>query len=425
MESIIKFFNKESGNLLPSPLYEYNESNKDTWCVNAEHAMSGNNTGTTKICCMYKNENLNYYLGKDPIIDNFYQKNFYRARKDLGTGIRHSHCSWCFEEEDAGRKSKRLRDNEKYLGLLAKGDKPYNGLSKVELNLGNTCNLKCRTCAPHSSSTWMQEYYDIYEKRSYNSFKSYAKEMKKYHQYYDEESPFWEDLENNLSTIRQFDFYGGEPFMSKKMWKVLEKAVELGYSKHMDIHYATNGTHWPEENIQIFKYFNHVHISFSIDGVDEGFTYMRYPADWNEVKSNMIKAREFNAKSSNLYLGWCITLSSLNIYSLPDILKENFKNFKDFGPYLNLVHGPIWYNLTQLPEHVKIKVIERLKSISPEETDYNTYNYHLPGVINYIKQGVPYPKNWEKFLEYTKIHDEYRGQSFSQIYKEYSKIIGI
>ena len=29
-----------------------NENNKHSWCVNADHAMSGDNTGQTKICCM-------------------------------------------------------------------------------------------------------------------------------------------------------------------------------------------------------------------------------------------------------------------------------------------------------------------------------------------------------------------------------------
>jgi hypothetical protein len=209
------------------------------------------------------------------------------------------------------------------------------------------------------------------------------------------------------------------------MWRVLEVAVEKGYSKDMEIHYATNGTHWPEKNVEIFKHFRHVHISFSIDGVGDAFTYMRYPAQWEEAKSNMIKAREFNLKSSNLYLGWCITLSSLNIYSLPDILKEHSENFKDFGPYLNLVHGPSWYNLTQLPENIKGKVIEKLESIPQNTVDHHMYNYHLPGVINYIKQGIPQVKNWEKFHEYTTIHDNYRGQNFSQVYPEYAKLIGI
>lgn len=400
------------------------ENNKNTWCVNAEHAMSGNNTGTTKICCMYKNENLKHSLGKDTIQINFNQEDFKKARDELSAGIRHEPCAWCFEEEDAGRKSKRLRDNEKYFDWIRRGKEAFTGLAKFELNLGNTCNLKCRTCAPHSSSTWMQEYFDLYENKKYSTYKLYSQEMKKYHQYYDDDSPFWDDLENNLSTIKQFDFYGGEPFMSKKMWRILEVAVEKGFAADMEIHYATNGTQWPDDKVEIFKHFRHVHISFSIDGVREGFEYMRYPANWEEAKNNMIKAREFNKRSANLYLGWCITLSTLNIYSLPEILEENFTNFRDFGPYLNLVHGPIWYNINQLPTEFKERVINRLTSITKDSVDGYMYDHHIPGIINYIKQGVPNSDNWKNFLEYTKNHDSYRGQDFSKVYPEYSKIIG-
>ena len=212
--------------------------------------------------------------------------------------------------------------------------------------------------------------------------------------------------------------------MSKKMWRILEVAVEKGYSKDMEIHYATNGTQWPLKQVEIFKYFRHVHISFSIDGIGDGFEYMRFPANWEEAKSNMIKAREFNQKTSNLYLGWCITLSSLNIYSLPDILKTHSEEFKDFGPYLNLVHGPIWYNVNQLPDYVKTSVIERLESIPENMVDHYMFHHHLPGVINYIKQGKPNEENWKKFIEYTRTHDQYRGQDFSKVYPEYSKIIG-
>lgn len=397
--------------------------NLDTWCVNADHAMSGNNTGTTKICCMYRDEKLKHSLGAEPIEINFKQKAFQEVRDALGSGIRHPKCSWCFEEEDAGRKSKRQRDNDKYFDWLRKGNAPFEGLAKFELNLGNTCNLKCRTCGSHSSSTWMEEDYDLYENKRYPTYKLFAQNMKKYHQHYDDESPFWEDLENNLSTIKQFDFYGGEPFMSKKMWRILEVAVEKGYAKDIEVHYATNGTQWPEDKVEIFKHFRHVHLSFSVDGIGEQFEYMRYPAKWSEVTENMKKAVELRNRTGNIYLGWCITLSTINISNLPVILKEHNKNFKDFGPYLNLVHGPIQYNLTQLPPAAKTYVVDLLKSIPKEDVDGYMYEYHIPGIINFIINGNSKSENWEKFNKHIRDHDNYRGQNFANVYPEYAKVI--
>jgi hypothetical protein len=401
-----------------------NEQNKDTWCVNADHAMSGNNTGTTKICCMYRDEDPKHSLGVDPIVINFNQQAFKEVRQILSEGVRHPKCSWCFEEEDAGRKSKRQRDNDKYADWLKKGNVPFNGLAKVELNLGNTCNLKCRTCGAHSSSTWMEEEFDVYESKRFPSYKMYANNMKKFHQHYDDESPFWDDLEANLGTIKQFDFYGGEPFMSKKMWRILEVAVEKDYAKDIEVHYATNGTQWPEDKVEIFKHFRHVHISFSTDGIDEQFEYMRYPAKWSEAKENMLKAIELNNRTGNLYLGWCITLSTLNISGLPRLLEEHSKHFKSFGPYLNLVHGPAYYNLTQLPEELKSYVVSLLENIPREHTDQYMHEYHIPGIINYIKNGTSDPKIWKQFMETTKTHDDYRKQNFADIYPEYAKVIG-
>jgi hypothetical protein len=399
------------------------ENNKHTWCVNAEHAMSGNNTGTTKICCMYRDQDLKHSLGEEPIEVSFNQLAFQEVRDTLGSGNRHPKCSWCFEEEDAGRKSKRKRDNDKYIDWLNKGNAPFKGLAKFELNLGNTCNLKCRTCGSHSSSTWMEEEYEVYEHTRYPTYKLYAQRMKKYHQQYDDESPFWDDLENNLSTIKQFDFYGGEPFMSKKMWRILEVAVENGYSKDIEVHYATNGTQWPADKVEIFKHFRHVHLSFSVDGIGEQFEYMRYPAKWIEVTENMKKAVELSNRTGNIYLGWCITLSTINITGLPALLKEHNKNFKEFGPYLNLVHGPIQYNLTQLPDNIKPYVVDILKSISQEDVDGYMYEHHIPGIINFIINGTPDPVNWEKFKQHIKTHDEYREQNFAMIYPEYAKAI--
>ena len=400
-----------------------NETNKHSWCVNADHAMSANNNGTTKICCMIRNREV-MALGENTIQENFQKIEFVKIREDLQNGIRNKNCVWCWQEEDSGRKSKRLRDNEKYIGHIEAGGAPFEGLAKFELNLGNTCNLKCRTCAPHSSSQWMKEYFDVYETATYNNnYKQYSLEMKKYHQTYDDESPFWEDLVANLGTVKQFDFYGGEPFMSKKMWSVLEMAVEKGYAKDIELHYATNGTQWPKDKVEIFKHFRHLNLNFSIDGVGEQFEYMRYPAVWSEAQENMEYAREFKKTHHNMQLSWCSTISTMNIYNLPDLLDEFYKTYaNDFGIYINLVHGPVHYNISKFPIDIREKVIERLEQIPKEYT--HIWSDYLPGIINFIKSGVYEEDVWKKFMSTTIIHDVYRKQDFRKTFPAFAKIIG-
>jgi MoaA/NifB/PqqE/SkfB family radical SAM enzyme len=270
----------------------------------------------------------------------------------------------------------------------------------------------------------MKEYFEVYETATYgNNYKQYALEMKKYHQTYDDESPFWDDLVANLGTVKQFDFYGGEPFMSKKMWSVLEMAVEKGYAKDIELHYATNGTQWPKDKVEIFKHFRHLNLNFSIDGVGEQFEFMRYPAVWSEAQENMEYAREFKKTHHDMQLSWCSTMSTMNIYNLPELLDEFYKTYaNDFGIYINLVHGPIHYNISKFPLDIREKVIERLEQI-PKEYE-NIWWHYLPGIINFIKSGEYEENVWNKFIATTIIHDNYRNQDFKKTFPAFAKIIG-
>jgi len=420
MKSFITFANRFMKTMI-------NEKNKHSWCVNAEHSMSANNDGSTKMCCMIKDSYNNfektnkYIIGETSIVENFNNPSSIKIREDLKAGIRNSACDACWQEEDGGRKSKRMRDNEKYLHAKKYQGKVFSGLVNLELNLGNNCNIKCRTCHPSISSQWMKEAYDLDHKGRISSYKKYAESMKKYHQHYDDESPFWSDLENNLQTIRQFDFYGGEPFLSKKMWEILKLCVDKDYSKNIELHFNTNGTTWPKNIDESFKHFKEVNLSFSIDGIGERFEYMRYLAKWDEVRNNMEKARTYMKTYGNMSLSWCITLSTINIFYLKEILDFYYANYaKDFGLYLNLVHGPKHFNISTLPEDIKEFVLNEINSI-PE--NYESAKHQIPGIAGFIENGVSDIVNWNLFSHHIKKHDEYRKQNFSQTFPEYHKIL--
>lgn len=65
--------------------------------------------------------------------------------------MRDEACNNCWQAEDGGRKSKRMRDNERYLHELQWQERtPYSGLAKLELNLGNTCNIQCTYTRNHN-----------------------------------------------------------------------------------------------------------------------------------------------------------------------------------------------------------------------------------------------------------------------------------
>lgn len=311
-------------------------------------------------------------------------------------------------------KSKRMRDNEKY----SCREQPYEHLAYFELNLGNTCNISCRTCNPGTSSGWLKEAYETSNQSI--SYKEFAIKFNKFHQSYDEESSFWDDLKSKLPNIKQFDFYGGEPFMSKKMWEILKIAQETDVSKEIELHYNTNGTHFPLKSLQVWKDFKEVNVSFSIDGIGEQFEYMRYPAKWDEVDSNMEKFLDIGKEFGNIFFSWCITISVSNIYNVPETLDYYYKKYanQNVGMYLNLVHGPTHHNIGILPLNIKNVIEQRLLQVPSE---YEQAWDHIPGVINFMKNTASSVLDFNRFLSVTTVIDKYRNQNFFETFNEYGE----
>jgi hypothetical protein len=76
-----------------------------------------------------------------------------------------------------------------------------------------------------------------------------------------------------------------------------------------------------------------------------------------------------------------------------------------------------------MPDDVRVKVIERLESIPKHHEDM--CREHLPGVINFIKNGSYNKALWDEFKKRIIDHDDYRKQSFSAAYPEYARIVGL
>ena len=404
---------------------EINENNKDTWCVNAFHGLLGMNDGVTKLCCMYEHQKhpRSYpIIGQSPLSDQMMFSEYMEVRDSLRNGIKHNACTRCWKEEDAGRESKRVRDNNVYFAS-GKKYKP-NTLSKIELNLGNTCNIKCRTCDPSSSSLWLKEQHAT--RWPHVNYKTWVidTEQDRFWKHYTDDSPFWTDIENHLSTIKQFDFYGGEPFMSKKMWKLINAARDKGYAEDIELHYNTNGTLWPEEELACWEDFEHVSLSFSIDGIGDRFEFMRHPAKWETVLSHYRKAEQMCDKFGNMSLDWCVTLSSLNLYYLPETLEFFFKNIrKRTGLYLNLVHGPLYYNVQYLKNDIKDIIRERLKLLKQQSWISDSAAEQVDGIINFMNVDNYKNEVWEELRQKINVHDDYRKENYYETFPEMGELI--
>ena len=264
--------------------------------------------GGASPCCLYKGSIPDVKVYEQNLGTIQKHKYMDELRQQFRNGERPKGCQSCWQEEDAGKTSKRqnsIYKMKKSLNNWTPNSEPT--LKFIDFKLGNVCNLKCRICGSWSSSKSAQEELDYGEN-------PVALKNLRDGGWPKRNPKFFEDLKEDLKHVEYFEFTGGEPFMIKDHFKILMYCVEKGYAKNIDIHYNTNGTQLPPQEIfDLWSYFKHVEIAFSIDDVGEPFEYQRHPANWREVSTNLVKFKEM--KTANMDFQVCSTMSVFNVFN--------------------------------------------------------------------------------------------------------------
>lgn len=376
-------------------------------CVNSSNALTIGNTGHGKLCCVYQSrtETRAQDVGipaliKDPALES--------TRHQLRLGNKPKECDRCWTEEKQGRISKRQRDN-------AARSWSNDDIKVLELNLGNACNLKCRTCSPWSSSQWQKEAWDTDEKlRQRFTNEEWTLLMRQISEAWLPSSKIWKDLDKMLFDVEYLDFYGGEPWFNKHHWKILDLCVATGSSKNQRLHYNTNGTIWNDEQIKIFDHFQHVDIAFSIDGIGKQFELLRSPASFDLVKFNAYAAKEFARSRKNIQVSIHHTVSILNCYYVPEFI-EHFQT--DFPVWINIVYDPDYWSLTFLPNKIRDILIKRLETV-------DRYKFpQIKDLITVLEDSEYNEYLWTRFLEKLSSQDAYRSESYLEFFPEFGSII--
>lgn len=335
-------------------------------------------------------------------------------RNSLKNGEKHPACKICWDEERNGLPSKRLRDNRHYKEQNINHDDIE--VVFLDISLSNKCNLKCRSCSPTSSKFWT----DDYEKVSNSIMKRspFAEHQKIIDKAFDKNSLFWVEVKKHISTIKWIDFYGGEPFLIQSQWDFLEWVISMDRAKDITLHFNTNGTLWDNKKYNILNKFKKVLIDFSIDGIEDKARYIRHPSNWNIVSSNFEKIISIIKTNSKFNMNICYTVSILSLYGFAETMdyfrKVNFDNF-----FINILHGPDWYNIKNIPRKIKEKLLKQIKDpIKESLKDF----YVNDNFLNILDEECDL-QQWDTFLKITKFLDEIRGESFSETFPEFADII--
>ena len=371
--------------------------------------------GTARPCCLARESikdqtGTDMQISKHGIIEMFDSLYMQQIRQTMLAGGKPETCKLCWDEESVGRKSKRLSSIEKFKFTPDINTKP--SLSFIDLKLGNQCNLKCRMCGSWSSSSWAEEEIAI------DGDNSRAAVWLAQGQWPNESEKFWDDLEQVMPHILYMEITGGEPLMIKNHYRFLKQAVESGHSKHISIHYNTNGTLLPKQAMRdLWPHFKSVEMAFSIDDLNERFEYQRHPAKWDLVNHNMEQFWEHSKQHRNFTTQICCTVNMFNITNIQNVAYWIQSKPFDYV-YLNLLHSdPVW-SIKNLPDSVKQLVMSRIDLIKLS----GDIRSQLVPILDFMHQ----PAEIELFTERKERiikHDDYRKENFIAVFPELSELL--
>jgi len=393
----------------------------EKFCVLPWVSLEASPIGTVRPCC----------LADDEIVDNAGEKfslltadfkdiqnsNSMRGlREQFLAGKKPQTCRKCWNEERAGRTSKRMHTLDRLKHMLP--DQEWTADAKplmfLDLKLGNICNLKCRICGSWSSSQYAAE--EIAWTPREEQKQTYAYQMLRAGAWPRENTQFWKEIDLVLDDIRYIEFTGGEPFMISEHFDMLQGIVDRGIAHQVEIHYNTNGTHYPESAPAIWQHFKTVEIALSIDDVAERFEYQRTNAVWTDVLKNVARFRRLRADLPNIQLQCCTTVNVFNIRYLRQV--ADWIDYQGFDfVYWNIMHDAWYFSIATLPDSAKTSITAYLDNCNPP----NKFRDEFARIRDFMNRGA----SNDGTLLRMKIADldRKREQDFFQICPEMAELI--
>jgi len=380
--------------------------------------------GTVRPCCMAHEEitdatGRKYDLNTDTLEAAYHSEYMQNLRNQFRRGEKPATCDRCWQEEAAGRDSKRIhsqvRLKELYPQVDWTNDNP-DQLWFLDLKLGNICNLKCRICGSWSSSKWAEEelaYMPGVDKKSHMAY-TWLKQG----QWPRKTETFWDNVRTLLPNIRYMEFTGGEPWLIEEHFDLLEFAVANGHGDHIDIHYNTNATQPATRLVPLIPRLGRVDIAFSIDNVGSRFEYERYGAKWHEANKIIDSVHGLQLMYPNVTTQLCFTINVQNVYYLDELL--TWADTKPFGSvYFNMMHSPDHMSIQHMTTQAQALVINKLQTTFWTRPSYQR---EIDSVINFIKAGPG--SDGSEFLFKMQRTDKHRDQNFAHTHPEIARAMG-
>ena len=335
-----------------------------------------------------------------------------QVRTDLLNNKWPSSCSYCKNKLDNNLKNDiDIWDkdfNSFPVNINIETGNQTNGPLYIDYRPSNVCNLKCRMCVPQASNQIEKEVYNNPELLEWFSVPD-----NKVDNFYN----FLHYVKN--LQLRKIKILGGEPTIDSKTIKFLQSISDILPTPIL--RFTTNATNLNQKFKQILAAFDDIQVSFSVDGTDKTYEYIRTNANWLKTKKNIEKFFKDNIASQ---YGFNIVLTPYNIFNLVDLLDWFYVLYKKgYKFHLYFDDSDISHNGISaiLPNH-KEQVVEDifLWKLSHQEIDrIDGFNQ-----LEKLLETTPFNQaNHNMFKKYNNVLDNIRKTSLLELDSRFESYI--
>ena len=397
--------------------------------------------GDVKPCCVYEHKEQIGSLKENTLKEIWNNDATKAMRLKFLNGEEDPNCGRCNSrvELEAEFKNKFNDDffkNNKENQAVVAATNPDGSLDEhrlvyMDVRFNNLCNLGCRSCGPHFSTSWIVDSRKLYNKKVKEGMDDEFQFPGK------TEDQALSEMTPHLPTMESVYFAGGEPLMQKEHYEVLNKLVELGNSG-CHIRYNTNFTKFTmgakHDVVEYWKRFKNVNVNASLDGSHAKAEYWRYGTVWTDIVANRERMLQ-EVPHVRFNIGF--TLSWPNAINLIEFHREwvELGYIHPDNILINVLDGPSYYSLKNIPDWKKAKLeavfrdqIQWLESKGASRQTIFMYETAIGFMYQQralLSQTVPeggLHDSLKNFSRITKKLDAIRGESFFDVFPEHLDI---
>jgi pyruvate-formate lyase-activating enzyme len=379
-------------------------------------------------------------------------------RAKMLNGVRPKECDYCWKIEDLDKNYFSDRhyktadwwswDKVQDIAKSSPADDIFP--TYLEVSFSNACNFACAYCSPDISSTWMKdiEEHGNYPVENGNHDLNYLKSVGKIPYKRKETNPYMDAwfkwMPEVLPHLRVFRVTGGEPTMSKDVWRTFDYIIE---NPQPQMQLAINTNLGVDKKLidKLIKYINlledkveKIDVYTSVESTGAQAEYARDGIQYDYWYNN---CKRILGETNSLIA----IMTTLNILSLPtfnDFIKDIMDLRILFNKGLENNRIPISLNYLRWPPHLQASLLdteERQKyvdSILPYGEQWLKYyskdKYarlyleewdQLKRWCDYLISEPTQVKFRKDFVNYIKAYDIRRDKNFKETFTEYAHLL--